>query len=783
MSTTVANARAPGHSAASPEHALESFTAGRVAGEVVRAEAPIDFASELPRLLDPGGALRTLHWGRNYLYVAPWRRRDGSELEVVVKQFRHVTWRARVSRRLRGSKASRSFRVARRLVELGIGTPTPVLWADSEDPAGPSWFVSAYRGDLLEARYLFRALAAGSAERDYPELDSARLLRAMGALARRLHEGGVWHRDLSGGNVLVEPSRFALGRNDGSLEVAGLELVDLNRARLDRRLSRSERLRDLARLPLPRPEHRASYLEGYFAAERAQRAPDARVPGRSTALLYETYRRSFLTRHRTKQGVRGFGRRLRDLALPKRRGHAHLPPAASGASSRDKAVWDRLSDQPFQHASRLEKLRVRLSDAPEHARAWRAALRARPARSRSRELLAALYREPVAFRGLGVGLAAGSAPRAELVRAVRELGVRHVLLRLYPWRDEHDEELAIARELAAHGVDLVFALAQNRELVRDPGRWRAAVGRIAADFAPLGRSFQVGQAVNRSKWGIWKPSEYVALFRAAAEELRAARADVELLGPAVIDFEPYATASYLHLQEDGLRFDALASLLYVDRRGAPERTQLGLDLVGKAALLKALAETSPNCPSGRSWVTETNWPLREGPHSPAGRDVAVDEDQQASYLARFYLLALGCGLVERVYWWQLAARGYGLLDPALGAAPGGEAHADEAPSERSAVARQRPAFHALRQLVRRLDGGVCEGPVGTAGEQDRLLRFRTAAGERVFVGWTVEGTSRVELPGEVERAEDRDGRELRVRGRRVELDGGPRYFFVRAGSA
>ena len=85
---------------------------------------------------------------------------------------------------------------------------------------------------------------------------------------------------------------------------------------------------------------------------------------------------------------------------------------------------------------------------------------------------------------------------------------------------------------------------------------------------------------------------------------------------------------------------------------------------------------------------------------------------------------------------------------------------------------------ALRQLARRLEGATCEGPVGTAGEQDRLYRFRTALGERVLVGWTVEATSRVELPAPVEHAEDRDGNELPVRGRRVDLEGAPRYFFV-----
>ncbi|HSG39999.1 MAG TPA: hypothetical protein VLE27_10210, partial [Thermoanaerobaculia bacterium] len=79
------------------------------------------------RLTDPASALKTLHWGRNYLYVA---RLDtaGGPVEVVVKQFRHRSSRERLRRRLRGSKARKSWRVAWTLLEAGLLTPEPVMW-------------------------------------------------------------------------------------------------------------------------------------------------------------------------------------------------------------------------------------------------------------------------------------------------------------------------------------------------------------------------------------------------------------------------------------------------------------------------------------------------------------------------------------------------------------------------------------------------------------------------------------------------------------------------------
>ncbi len=168
-----------------------------------------------------------------------------------------------------------------------------------------------------------------------------------------------------------------------------------------------------------------------------------------------------------------------------------------------------------------------------------------------------------------------------------------MLLRLHPWEDDHAAEEELARELHARGLEVSFALPQNRELVRDPARWRRALEAIAPRFTPYGRHFQVGQAINRSKWGIWNVREYVELARAAEEILRP-YPGVELLGPSVIDFEYHVTAAVLNLRDPGFRFDAVSALLYVDRRGAPENRQAGLDTEDKALLLRAIAETARN---------------------------------------------------------------------------------------------------------------------------------------------------------------------------------------------
>jgi len=721
---------------------VEPFAIPGWTGELSAELRPLDLDAAVRGLTDPAAAIRTLHWGRNYLYVSRLETAAGP-VEVVVKQFRHGSLRERLRRRWQGSKAAKSWRVANAMLAAGLLTPEPVMRLESASEAGPSFYICRYLPDVVEARYLLRAANAGEEAVRFPEVDFPALVVELAQAIRRLHDAGFWHRDLSGGNVLL---RFGADRRP-----TALYLVDLNRARMGRPPGVAARLRDLSRLALFRPEHQALLLASYWGAA---------VPS-SHWTLYRAYHRGFLFKNDAKKTVRGWRDRAKRLLLP-RGTHAHIPDAPEGAGARDKIVWDPLSDQPHQHAGRLDKIRVRLADAGAHAVEAAAGAAALPRIwRRYRELRRNLHRSPVDFSGAGVCVRPWpEAPEAPLA-LVAELGVRHVLLRLHPWEEDHAAEEELARRLHAQGCELTFALPQNRDLVRDPGRWRSALGEIAPRFLAYGRRFQVGQAINRSKWGIWNLPEYTRLARAAEEVLRPY--GVELLGPAVIDFEYHVTAAVLNQRRAGFRFDAVSALLYVDRRGAPENRQAGFDTTAKVLLLAAIAETSRNA-SGRCWITEVNWPLKEGPHAPAGRDVAVDEETQADYLARYYLLALGTGAVERVFWWQVVARGYGLVDPADPAAP-----------------RRRPGFHALKTLIRELDGARLEA-VLPAPPAVHLYHFRRPDGAEVVAGWSAaDRPARANLPRPATAVIGRGGEELAVpESVEVEVSGSPRYFRLAA---
>ena len=722
--------------AASP---IETFTTDGFRGEVSGTELA-DVASAARWALDPANAVETIHWGRNYLYSVTLDGTDGP-VSAVVKLFRNQGWRARLERRLKGSKAQRSWEMALAMRRLGLPTPEPLLLLESEAPDGPSLFVTRLLEDRVEARYLFRALKASSFAEDFPGVQPRALAAGIGALARRMHDAGIWHRDFSIGNLLV--------RADGG-EIA-IDLVDLNRARRLPRVSLNQRVRDLCRLGFYDRDLDETYLAAYWS-----NGGDGAAPGR---MLYRIYRGLYLARVEGKKKVRGVTRSV-GQKLFLRKPYAHIAPPEPDADARDKSVWDELSDQPHQHASRLERLTIRARDAPSHARAFAAATVAlRRARRRYDELRRELWTRPPVWPGVGVAVGPGSAPVSSLVEGIGDLGVDQVLLRLHPWEPDQRQQLELARRLAERGVDLTFALPQVRELVRDRARWRAAVRALGEAFLPWGRRFQVGQAINRSKWGLWNYREYVGLLADASTELRDL-GEVEILGPGVIDFEPHAMAAALNYPGVG-SVDICSSLLYVDRRGAPENEQLGFDALGKAAMFRAIGETSA-ASSPRYWITEFNWPLWEGPHSPAGRAVSVDEQRQASYLVRYCLPILGSGIAERAYWWQVVARGYGLVDP------------------RDEGLRRRPAFAALATLSAQLSGARVLGPEDL-GPGTAAYRYAAPGGEEGLVAWSLDGETRCSLPVPALRRIGRDGEVSDGEVREVILTEAPCYLWLGTG--
>jgi hypothetical protein len=89
---------------------------------------------------------------------------------------------------------------------------------------------------------------------------------------------------------------------------------------------------------------------------------------------------------------------------------------------------------------------------------------------------------------------------------------------------------------------------------------------------------------------------------------------------------------------------------------------MGFSLIGKIKLLNALLSLSPKT-ANELIITETNWPIKNtAPYAPTSEHECVSEEDYAAFMVRYHLLAFASQRVSSVYWHQLIAPGYGLID-------------------------------------------------------------------------------------------------------------------------
>jgi tRNA A-37 threonylcarbamoyl transferase component Bud32 len=187
-------------------------------------------------------------------------RRGGESIPVVVKKTR-----TSVLEKPGRTRSDRSAVVARHLIARGVPTPEPLGVAHV---GGEDWYVARRLEGAVQIREWF--LHRDDPGRGAPRLriPFEQIVAALGRLARRMHDQGVFFGDFSDGNVLVT--------RDG----AGFRiwLVDLTRARISERpVSLWNRLRDLSRPGLNRPEDRKRFLSSYFDPVPVPRSVERRL--------------------------------------------------------------------------------------------------------------------------------------------------------------------------------------------------------------------------------------------------------------------------------------------------------------------------------------------------------------------------------------------------------------------------------------------------------------------------------------------------------------------------
>ncbi len=133
---------------------------------------------------------------------------------------------------IRPSKAVRSFNYALRILSLGVKTPEPVAFVDyyKNSILDKSFYISIFQKHDFSLGQSF----------DLPLAERLEVLSSFAAFAcMQLHNNGIYHKDLSPGNILVTQ------KPDESYV---FHLIDLNRIKFKKKMGFRTRMSNLRRI-------------------------------------------------------------------------------------------------------------------------------------------------------------------------------------------------------------------------------------------------------------------------------------------------------------------------------------------------------------------------------------------------------------------------------------------------------------------------------------------------------------------------------------------------------
>lgn len=301
------------------------------------------------------------------------------------------------------------------------------------------------------------------------------------------------------------------------------------------------------------------------------------------------------------------------------------------------------------------------------------------------------------------------------VELINELDLDEIQIRIPLAKIEKiDEYLDFAKKF--ENKRILINIMQDRAHIEDKEKLKESITLIFEKFKDISSLYQIANAINRTKWGFFSIKEYLEFYKVVYDLRNEKYPHIKLVGPSIIDFEYHYTIRAL-FNFFKIKFDKNASLLYVDRRGAPENTQMGIfDTSKKIDFLYSLCNLSSKT-SNEILVSESNWPISNtAPWAPTSEKECVDEDSYTNYMLRYYFLCLASKKIQTVYWHQLIAPGYGLIDTRDGF-------------------RKREAFEAFKFMVKTLKNSK----VLTLEKKDDIYTLKCLVKEKsLSIIWSIK---------------------------------------------
>jgi len=319
--------------------------------------------------------------------------------------------------------------------------------------------------------------------------------------------------------------------------------------------------------------------------------------------------------------------------------------------------WDNYSDQPYQLKDKVYKKKMRKKESSSLVKTLLTSLVILPFSLLATPFIKRKHIKTQEFFTLALEF---EREPQKTLQLVEELELHSILVRFKLWEMDKLENLK-SFLLQFKNKTITLKIMQDREHIEDSALLKKDLTLIFSQLQDIVTYFEIGTTINRAKWGFFSVREYNEFYTVAYNLKKEKFPEIQLVGGGVIDFEFHFSAHTL-FNTQKYKYDATSSLLYVDRRGAPENTQLGFALADKIALLSTMVWLSPKS-QHKLFITETNWPLSNtAPYAPTSEFECVDEQTYANYMLRYYLLALASQQVNLLSWHQLIAPGYGLVD-------------------------------------------------------------------------------------------------------------------------
>jgi len=160
-------------------------------------------------------------------------------------------------------------------------------------------------------------------------------------------------------------------------------------------------------------------------------------------------------------------------------------------------IWDKYSDQPYPIKDKTYKKKMRKKYLWAYVPLLLSNLVMFPLTVLVMKLFKGKKVNEKAFYGMGVDLDKGKAQK----ELIEELGIKHLLIRMPLWQmDRVDEYIEFAKSFDSD-KEILLNILQDREHIEDETLLKKDIEIIFEKFGSFVSEYQVGNAVNRTKWG------------------------------------------------------------------------------------------------------------------------------------------------------------------------------------------------------------------------------------------------------------------------------------------